>query len=76
MPIPGPSGQPPLTDSPHDRGGLWVELTWQTAKDGSPLIKMDFGTSLSFVSMTPFEAEKLVAALKGKLRTFEAAKGT
>lgn len=57
----GPTGEAPLSDDPGDLGGLMVVMTVSDSR-----IRVDFGTSLSWVSMSPTEARIFAHALLGK----------
>jgi len=46
-------------DDPHDKGGIQVMLS-DTEDDG---VRVDFGTSLTFIRMRKFEAQQFALAL-------------
>ena len=66
-PMIGPTGDPPITRDPSDRGGLNAALSVQ---DG--LIVLEFGTPVNWTCMTPAHARELAAAL---VRLANAAEG-
>ena len=58
----GPTGQYPAGKvSPEDRGGIACALYHRAGR-----IFMDFGTSLTFIAMTPAEARAFAKALREK----------
>ena len=58
----GPTGEPPRSDLPSDRGGLNGGVTIR-----GDMIFVEFGTTLSYIAMTASEAEAFIGVLQAKL---------
>jgi hypothetical protein len=59
----GPTGEKVLDGDPNDKGGLHAALVMEP--DGA--LRVDFGTSLSFLRMRPHEAQAFAMGLLSKV---------
>jgi len=64
----GPTGDPPVGDDPDDRGGLNALLSIDHA---TASLRLDFGTRLSFVTMSAAQARAFGVAILAKTDELE-----
>jgi hypothetical protein len=57
----GPTGESRIANDPHDQGGLWAEIFAETE---TQTLRVNFGTSITFLRMTRDEALAFSQALR------------
>jgi len=67
----GPTGEKPITKLPDDKGGLNAALSVVEGTNGKKLLKLTFGTPVTFLAMTTEEAWVFGTALLKKAAEIE-----
>ena len=67
----GPTGEKPISKLSGDRGGINAGLTVIEGVGGQKMLRLDFGTAVTFLAMTTEEAWAFGTALLKKAAEIE-----